>query len=77
MENCFNEMLEYGEAIKSSFIKGHVSDWPENKEEPVSPETGPETNESVEEPEEGPMEDLVEGNEESPMKEPEEATVEE
>lgn len=29
MENYFNEMLEYGEAIKSSFVKGHVSDWPE------------------------------------------------
>lgn len=33
MENCFNEMLEYGEAIKSSFVKGHVSDWPEEAEE--------------------------------------------
>ena len=26
-------MLEYGEAIKSSFVKGHVSDWPEEAEE--------------------------------------------
>jgi hypothetical protein len=34
LENCFNTMLEYGEAIKSSFAKGHVSDWPE-KEEPA------------------------------------------
>lgn len=37
LENCFNTMLEYGEAIKSSFVKGHVSDWSEEKEEfPVS-----------------------------------------
>ena len=28
LENCFTTMLEYGEAIKSSFVKGHVSDWP-------------------------------------------------
>jgi hypothetical protein len=32
LENCFNTMLEYGEAIKSSFVKGHVSDWPEKEE---------------------------------------------
>ena len=42
LNDCFNTMLEYGEAIKSSFVKGHVSDWPEEKaaevetpEEPV------------------------------------------
>jgi hypothetical protein len=29
LNDCFNTMLEYGEAIKSSFVKGHVSDWPE------------------------------------------------
>lgn len=33
MENCFNEMLEYGEAVKSSFVKGYVSDWPKESEE--------------------------------------------
>ena len=33
MENCFNEMLEYSEATKSSFVKGYVSDWPEEAEE--------------------------------------------
>ncbi len=31
LENCFNTMLESGEAIKSSFVKGHVSDWSEEK----------------------------------------------
>lgn len=35
METCFNEMLEYGEAIKSSFVKGYVSDWPEEAEEEI------------------------------------------
>jgi len=35
MENCFNEMLEYGEAIKSSFVKDYVSDWPEESEEEI------------------------------------------
>lgn len=60
LNDCFNTMLEYGEAIKSSFVKGHVSDWPENKEELVSPETEPETDEPVEEPEEDPMEEPVE-----------------
>lgn len=40
MENYFNEMLEYGEAIKSSFVKGHVSDWPEEaEEENVTPDS--------------------------------------
>ena len=48
MENCFNEMLEYGEAIKSSFVKGYVSDWPEEVDE--TPET-PETEESGATPE--------------------------
>lgn len=33
LNDCFNTMLEYGEAIKSSFVKGHVSDWPEEAEE--------------------------------------------
>lgn len=32
LNDCFNTMLEYGEAIKSSFVKGHVSDWPEAEE---------------------------------------------
>jgi hypothetical protein len=31
LENCFNTMLEYGEAVKNSFVKGHTSDWPEEK----------------------------------------------
>lgn len=45
LNDCFNTMLEYGEAIKSSFVKGHVSDWPEEKaaevetpEEDITPE---------------------------------------
>lgn len=39
LNDCFDTMLEYGEAIKSSFVKGHVSDWPEKKEEEtVTPE---------------------------------------
>lgn len=29
METCFNEMLNYGEAIKRNFDKGYKSDWPE------------------------------------------------
>lgn len=33
LNDCFDTMLEYGEAIKSSFVKGHVSDWPEESEE--------------------------------------------
>ena len=33
LNDCFDTMLEYGEAVKSSFVKGHVSDWPENTEE--------------------------------------------
>lgn len=38
LNDCFDTMLEYGEAIKASFVKGHVSDWPENAEgENVSP----------------------------------------
>lgn len=32
LENCFNTMLEYGEAVTSSFVKGHVSDWPKKEE---------------------------------------------
>ena len=50
LNDCFNTMLEYGEAIKSSFVKGHVSDWPEAEEAveetPVVPE-----NEGTTEPE--------------------------
>lgn len=39
LNDCFDTMLEYGEATKSSFVKGHVSDWPEKKEEEtVTPE---------------------------------------
>ena len=41
LENCFNTMLEYGESIKSSFVKGHVSDWPENEEPAEEPEEEP------------------------------------
>lgn len=38
LNDCFDTMLEYGEAIKSSFVKGHVSDWPEEAvEENVTP----------------------------------------
>lgn len=33
LNDCFDTMLEYGEAIKSSFVKGHVSDWSEEPEE--------------------------------------------
>lgn len=65
MENCFNEMLEYGEAIKSSFVKGHVSDWPEKKEKEKEEETGMPEEPEVVEPEtpgapEGVIEDPVE-----------------
>jgi hypothetical protein len=35
LNDCFDTMLEYGEAIKSSFVKGHVSDWPEKEEEEI------------------------------------------
>ena len=35
LNDCFNTMLEYGEGIKSSFVKGHVSDWPEEKADEV------------------------------------------
>ena len=38
LNDCFDTMLEYGEAIKSSFVNGHVSDWPkEPEEENVAP----------------------------------------
>ena len=39
LSDCFDTMLEYGEAVKSSFVKGHVSDWPEEQleEENVTP----------------------------------------
>lgn len=48
LENCFNTMLEYGEAIKNSFVKGHVSDWPETEK---SEQEGTETPETPEVPE--------------------------
>lgn len=38
LNDCFNTMLEYGEAVKSSFVKGHVSDWPEEAAEVEIPE---------------------------------------
>jgi hypothetical protein len=38
LNDCFDTMLEYGESIKSSFVKGHVSDWPENNVEPEAQE---------------------------------------
>ena len=55
LNDCFDTMLEYCEAIKSSFVKGHVSDWPEEAEEenviPASVDVEDEA-ESVVEPEE-------------------------
>ena len=55
LNDCFDTMLEYGEAVKSSFVKGHVSDWPEEAEEenvtPASVDV-----EDEEEPEEMPEE---------------------
>jgi hypothetical protein len=58
LNDCFNTMLEYGEAIKSSFVKGHISDWPEKKEEEIVTPDEP----KVEEPEipDGVTEDPVE-----------------
>lgn len=47
LNDCFDTMLEYGEAIKSSFVKGHVSDLPEKKEEEIVTPEEP----KVEEPE--------------------------
>lgn len=46
LNDCFDTMLEYGEAIKSSFVKGYVSDWPENKEEEIDTPDEPKTEES-------------------------------
>lgn len=43
LNDCFDTMLEYGEAIKSSFVKGHVSDWPEKEEEEIVTPEEPET----------------------------------
>lgn len=65
LNDCFDTMLEYGEAIKSSFVKGHVSDWPEEAEEEnvipasvdVEDEAGPVV-EPEEMPEETPKETL-------------------
>lgn len=50
LNDCFDTMLEYGEAIKSSFVKGHVSDWPEEKAAEVETpeETVPEEDEVIE-----------------------------
>lgn len=59
LNDCFDTMLGYGEAIKSSFVKGHVSDWPEKKEEEiVTPASVDVENEAdpVTEPEEMPEE---------------------
>ena len=61
LNDCFDTMLEYGEAIKSSFVKGHVSDWPEESEEenvtPASVDVEDEDEvEPVVEPEETPEE---------------------
>ena len=67
MENCFNEMLEYGEAIKSSFVKGYVSDWPENKEEEIDTPDEPKTEEpEVVQPE---VSDASESTIENPVEE--------
>lgn len=59
LNDCFDTMLEYGEAIKSSFVKDHVSDWPENTEEenvaPASVEVEDEADPVVD-PEETPEE---------------------
>ncbi len=66
LNDCFNTMLEYGEAVKSSFVKGHTSDWPEKKEEEnVTPASV-----NVED-EEKPVEEQEEMPEETPDKLPE------
>jgi hypothetical protein len=54
LNDCFNTMLEYGEAVKSSFVKGHVSDWPEEKAAEVETpeEIIPEEDEIIDETEE-------------------------
>lgn len=57
LENCFNTMLEYGEAIKSSFVKGHVSDWPEG-EKATEAET-PEEDENISEKDSEVIEDVT------------------
>lgn len=61
LNDCFNTMLEYGEAIKSSFVKGHVSDWPEEKAAEVETpeETVLEEDEVIDETEE-PAEEIEE-----------------
>ena len=52
LENCFNESLGYQEAIKSSFVPGYTSDWPEGQAVEETPETPVEpASEPVEEPE--------------------------
>ena len=59
LNDCFDTMLEYGEAIKSSFVKGHVSDWPEEAEEENVTPASVEVEDEVEpagEPEEMPEE---------------------
>lgn len=60
LNDCFNTMLEYGEAVKSSFVKGHVSDWPEEAAEVETPEAIiPEKDEAIDETEE-PAEEIEE-----------------
>jgi hypothetical protein len=66
LNDCFNTMLEYGEAIKSSFVKGHVSDWPEKSVEGPSkaPEKEqPEVEDDVQQEPTGSGEAIVEEDE--------------
>ena len=74
LNDCFNTMLEYGETIKSSLVKGHVSDWPDKKgEETVTPEEPKVEEPEIVEPETTePSEDL-----EGPSGETEDPIVEE
>lgn len=70
LENCLNESLGYQEAIKSSFVPGYTSDWPEGQaveetpEEPVEPASEP-----VEEPVEEPEVPTVDETPEEPVEE--------
>ena len=58
LNDCFDTMLEYGETIKSSFVKGHVSDWSEESEEenvaPASVDVEDEIEPAANDPEEMP-----------------------
>lgn len=59
LENCLNESLGYQEAIKSSFVPGYTSDWPEDQaveETPVEPASEP-VEEPVDETPEKPVEE--------------------